>query len=184
MDSNAIHLYFIALVPPQDLRDRVRALKKEMRDRFGAGHALKSPAHITLQMPFRWPKGEEQQLTDLLNRFRTGPSPFRIELDGYDCFAPRVIFLRVLDHDPIAELASSLKAELQKEIGLADRQVHHPFHPHLTIATRDLTEEAFHRAWPEYRERPFSASFQAEGFTLLKHNGKYWEIYREFSFAK
>jgi 2'-5' RNA ligase len=154
-----------------------------MRDRFGAGHALKSPAHITLQMPFRWPEQAEEQVIDLLDTFRAGKAPFPITLSGFDCFPPRVIFLRILDHTPIAELASALKRDLKEKLGFSSRQVHQKFHPHLTIATRDLTEAAFQRAWPEYRERPFSASFPGHSLSLLKHNGKHWEVYRTFAFG-
>jgi hypothetical protein len=52
----------------------------------------------------------------------------------------------------------------------------------MTIATRDLTEKAFEKAWPEYRPRIFQAGFIVKSLFLLKHNGKFWEINREFLF--
>ena len=52
-------LYFIALIPHTGLREEIREIKERMRDEYGAGHALKSPAHITLQMPFKRSPGDE-----------------------------------------------------------------------------------------------------------------------------
>ena len=176
-------LYFLALIPPEPLLTQIKALKEEMRDRYGAGHALKSPAHITLRMPFRWPAGEEAMLIEVLQRFSQGIKPFPVMLDGFDCFAPRVLFCKVVHPPPIVELAESLQYVLQTELGVPPRQPPRPVHPHLTIATRYLTEEAFQRAWPEFRDRPLSASFLAESLFLLKHNGKYWDVYREFAFV-
>ena len=40
-------LYFIALIPETRIMENVRVLKEEMRLKFNASHALKSPAHIT-----------------------------------------------------------------------------------------------------------------------------------------
>jgi 2'-5' RNA ligase len=184
LEHSSKKLYFIALVPPIDLRDQVRLLKEEMRDRFGAGHALKSPAHITLQMPFRWPEKEEARLIGFLDTFRLDRHPFPVLLNGFDCFAPRVIFIKVLNHRPIVDLATSLKLGLERVLGFRSKQVHHGFHPHLTIATRDLSEEAFSKAWPEYAERPFQANFLCYALSLLKHNGKCWEIHQSFTFPE
>ena len=61
--------YFIALVPESPLRDEVDDFKREIKDRFGAAHALKSPAHITLQMPFHWLESEEHLLEKCLREF-------------------------------------------------------------------------------------------------------------------
>ncbi|MEZ4998345.1 MAG: hypothetical protein R2758_13095 [Bacteroidales bacterium] len=41
-------LYFVALIPPVELRNEIRTLKERMRSDHSAGHALRSPAHITL----------------------------------------------------------------------------------------------------------------------------------------
>ncbi len=173
-------LYLIALVPDQELRERVRTLKEEMRERFGAAHALKSPAHLTLQMPFRY--GGEEHLLGCLKLFSKRETPFEVELDGYDCFEPRVVFIRIVDHQPIVGLHSRLKTVLEKDIPMKGRTVTKEIHPHMTIATRDLPEEAFYLAWPEYQQRGFRASFRVQSLFLLKHNGRHWDIFREFEF--
>ncbi len=176
-------LYFIALLPPPDLRETVRRLKEEMRDRFGAGHALKSPAHITLQMPFKRSSGSERRLAEGLAEFAGRQSPFTIRLSGFDCFAPRVLFVRVDNHRPVQKLHERLKRVLIRPIGLKPDELNERVHPHLTIATRDLRKAAFREAWAEFKERPFVAAFEVQSLFLLKHNGRRWEVFREFPFS-
>lgn len=176
-------LYFIALLPPEMIREEVRALKLEMQQRFGAGHALKSPAHITLQMPFRLPDEKVRALADALRKFAASRMPFRLRLGDFDCFAPRVIYVSVKDSKPLARLESELKTVLGEKGILPSTGEDLPFHPHMTIATRDLDEAAFQRAWPEFAKRSFHMDFKAKSLFLLRHNGSVWEVYREFGFG-
>ena len=174
-------LYFIALVPDEKLRTEVKSLKEELKDNFGASHALKSPAHITLQMPFRRNEADEENIIQTLQKFGEDQTSFEVSMEGFDCFPPRVIFIKILDHKPLIKFQSGLKNTLQEELGLENNNTF-AFHPHMTIATRDLTEEAFELAWPQYISRKFKASFKVSSLYLLKHNGKFWDIYKEFPF--
>lgn len=183
MNRAAESLYFIALVAPVDLRERVKVLKEEMRNRFRAGHALKSPAHITLQMPFRKKEEEVSSMIQNLKEFATAQNGFEILLHGFDSFPTRVLFIRILDHEPVCRLYSRLQNFLQNKLGFNHKEPTHQFHPHMTIATRDLTDAAFHEAWPEFQQRKFRASFKANGLFLLQHNGKCWDVYKEFPFG-
>ena len=176
-------MYFIGLVPPEDIRDRVRALKLEMQRRFGAGHALKSPAHITLQMPFRL-SGEKIEVLEMsLREFSALQTRFHLHLVDFDCFAPRVIFIGVKNSKPLIGLEGDLKKALSGKGILPAGEGDLPFHPHMTIATRDLNEAAFHKAWPEFEQRSFRMEFEAKSLFLLRHNGSLWELYREFEFG-
>lgn len=177
-------LYLIALVPDADLRARIRVLKEEMKHRFGASHALKSPAHITLQMPFRRPESFEPELNQALESLALKQTGFELSLTGFDCFPPRVLFVKVQNQEPVIKLHSHLQNALQEELGFSNQERGFRFHPHMTIATRDLTEEAFLEAWPEFSRRSFEATFTVKSLFLLKHNGKTWDLYREFAFHR
>ncbi|MDX1685127.1 MAG: 2'-5' RNA ligase family protein, partial [Saprospiraceae bacterium] len=168
-------LYFIALVPDEGLRGEIQHLKMEMAEHYDASHALKSPAHITLQMPFRWPEEEESQLFGSLDQLASDQSPFRVELDGFGCFTPRVIFVKVVDHAPVIQLFERVRKSLKKA-DLPEDKMNDDIHPHITIATRDLDKDDFFKAWKVYKKRPFSRSFTASRLSLLKYNGKNWEI--------
>lgn len=178
-----MHLYFIALLPPSALRNRVRLLKEDMRDRFNAGHALSSPAHITLQMPFKRDAEAVGRLISGLEAFAAREQPFPVTLSGFGCFAPRVLYINIPDHQHIDALHARLKKELVDNLGFRPEETDARFHPHLTIATRDLTPDNFHKAWAELQKCAFEASFEAHSLFLLKHNGQKWQVEKELYFA-
>jgi 2'-5' RNA ligase len=176
-------LFFIALVPHETLRHEVREIKEQFRDEFGARHALKSPAHVTLQMPFKRNSSEEPAISAILEKVALEEKPFRVDLDGFGCFAPRVIFIRIRDHEPVKALHSRLKIKLTEELDFSEREIMHDVQPHITVATRDLTKGAFREAWPAFESMEFSGSFIVNSLFLLKHNGRNWDIYKEFPFG-
>ena len=153
-----------------------------MKSSFGASHALKSPAHITLQMPFRRREEYEQRLIDKLEEFASSQKSFDIHLSGFDCFPPRVIFIKVSNHHPVISLHKQFNKVLTSELNFSVKVLTHQLHPHMTIATRDLSEARFEQAWPLYESKEFNASFKVDSLFLLKHNGRHWDIYKEFPF--
>ncbi len=177
-------LYFIALIPHTGLREEIREIKERMRDEYGAGHALRSPAHITLQMPFKRSFADEAGISDALERFALQEQPFTIDLDGYGSFPPRVIYIRVRDPEPVRSLHSRLKEMLIEILAFEQHEVMGELQPHITVATRDLTKTAFSEAWPVLREEAFAGGFRVESIFLLKHNGRSWDILREFTFGR
>lgn len=178
-----MELYFIALIPHDELRNEIRAVKERMRSAYGAGHALKSPAHITLQMPFKKNSRDEDAISAALEKFAIEEKPFTVRLDGFGCFAPRVIFIRLEDPDPVKSVHGRLKKILAEQPGFSAGEIMHDVQPHITIATRDLTKEAFREAWPEFQDKEFRGTFEVHSLFLLKHNGKSWDIHKEFSFG-
>ena len=178
------HLYFIALIPHQKLRETIKILKDEMKTRFNIKHALKSPAHITLQPPFKKDVTKESDTIQWLEKFALKQEPFNIELSGFGCFSQRVIFVNVISPKLIVNLHSHLNNELVKKLNFDKNEIKQNIHPHITIATRDLNKERFQQAWPEFEMRTFKARFQVKSIFLLKHNGKQWDIFHEFCFNK
>ena len=53
--------------------------------------------------------------------------------------------------------------------------------PHVTVASRDLSEEKFAQAWIEFSQRELSGRFMAASAHLMEHRGK-WRTVREFPF--
>ena len=175
-------LYFIALVPHGELREEIRKIKERMKAEYGAEHALKSPAHITLQMPFKRSSEDETLMSEALRRFVTGEKSFTVDLDGFGAFAPRVIFIKISEPEPVRALHSRLKEVLMTELHFSPAEIMKDVQPHITVATRDLTKEAFSEAWPGIRDEEFVASFDVHSIFLLKHNGRNWDILEEFPF--
>jgi len=176
------NLYFLALVPHRELLDEITGLKEEMRVATEAKSILKSPAHITIQKPFKRNEADEPALIKSLSDFSRLQKPFRIELDGFDSFPPRVIFIGVKNHDRIIQLHSELKKTLTDALRFSAAELMNDIHPHVTLTTRYLTPSGFNNAWPDFRDREYSASFTASELCLLKHDGQKWNIYRRFRF--
>lgn len=177
-----LELYFIALIPHEKLRDEIRAIKERMRDRYGAGHALRSPAHITLQKPFKRDRDAGRAISEALRHFAQNEQPFTVELDGYGAFPPRVIYIKLKENRHIATLHERLKALLLSSFDFTPDEIMKGVEPHITVATRDLTREAFSEAWPEISGEPFTGSFLVRSIFLLRHNGRYWDILEELPF--
>ncbi|MGZ3865397.1 MAG: 2'-5' RNA ligase family protein, partial [Bacteroidia bacterium] len=58
------------------------------------------------------------------------------------------------------------------------------FHPHVTIAFRDLKKDQFHKAWQHFKGKAFAAEFTCTHFCLLKYGLGKWDVYREFPLIK
>jgi 2'-5' RNA ligase len=177
-------LYFIAIMPHGELSEDIRAVKARIQSAYGSGHALRSPAHITLQMPFKRSPEEERKISSVLRRFSAGEMSFTVDLDGFGAFPPRVIYIRIKDPEPVRSLHRKMAEVLLHDLGFSDEEVMKEVQPHITVATRDLTRTAFSEAWPEFRDGNFSGRFEVQSIFLLKHFGNHWEAIDEFPFGK
>jgi 2'-5' RNA ligase len=177
--------YFLAIVPPSPVYEEALNQKEYLKDQYQSRASLNSPPHITLHMPFRWKAEKELMLIKKLEDFAGGFSPFRILLNNYDVFAPRVIFINVVKSPELDKLYLELKRFCKRELNLFNADYkEQPFHPHITLAFRDLKKPHFERAWEEFSQREYSKSFIVGKVTLLKHNGKIWEVFKDFELPR
>lgn len=174
--------YFIALLPPEAMREQVKKLKEEIKDKYQSKKALRLPAHITLQPPFKMEEEQLPHVIKVLEEFAGTQQDFKVELSGFGAFPPRVLFIEVANPDPVAHVYQALHEVMLQILPVEDKNKNRKFHPHITVATRDLHQRQFRPAWEEFRERDFSASFTADSLTIFRHNGKTWSILREFPF--
>ena len=175
--------YFIALIPPPPVSDDALRLKNYFRDEYNSKASLNSPPHITLHMPFKWKEEKEHELVEAFGKFSLGRSSFKIEWHNFNAFAPRVILINVISNNVLSLLSKELHRFCKRELNLFNASYKdQPFHPHLTLAFRDLKKPMFEKAWAEFQERKFSARFDVQSIVLLKHNGKIWEVFKEFLF--
>jgi 2'-5' RNA ligase len=173
-------LHFIAIVAPDDINRQVKEWKHYMRDRFQCKVALKSPAHITLIPPFHMALDDETAMRELLQPFAAGRHSFFIHLKNFAAFKPRVIYVNVLPGEPLNELHAALETTILQSNRFPVKKEERPFHPHVTIANRDLHKEDFPGAWQHFQQINYEASFTADAISLLRHNGQIWEIAGSF----
>jgi 2'-5' RNA ligase len=171
-------LYFIAVMPPAEIREEITEIKEYFRDMFRAKHALKSPPHITLIPPFKWPSHKEKNLIESLDDFSMKIKNFKVSLAGFGSFPPRVIYINIRENQNLNSLFKKLVSEIDPEIKMQMKNLSR-FNPHMTLATRDLSRNSYREAWSIFNNRTFRKDFVIDKLVLLKHNGRKWEIFHE-----
>ncbi len=172
----------MAILPDEAIQAEVTTFKKQLSDRFGAVHALRSPPHITLFPPFKWDSAQLEALCAVLKRFSTVWRPFEVQLRNFSAFPPRVLYVDVAENHALIQIQSVLESTLAAELRLRpDRP--YGFRPHMTVAHKDLKREDFPAAWNYFSQQRYERIFQAEGLTLLRYSGARWELFHTFSFG-
>ncbi len=171
--------YFIAVIIPQPFNSEIEEIKQWLYLEHGLKGALRSPAHITLHRPFEWKEEKENFLIEKLSSFKFNTA-FHIELKDFDFFEPRVIFVNVLQNQILTELHASLRSFAQKQLKLLNEVNDlRGFHPHITVAFRDLKKPLFHDLKSTFEEKKIQASFEYTGFSLMKLE-KNWQEFKKF----
>jgi 2'-5' RNA ligase len=169
-------MYFIALVAPKEINEEVLKWKQLMKDRFSSVVALRSPAHITLVPPFWMDETLENNLENAISNFSQQQIPFEVRLKNFAAFKPRVIYVDVLASQSLQDIHSYLQKFLIATRLFTIKTEDRPFHPHMTIATRDLHKKAFQEAWEIFQNKKYEACWITNGISLLKHNQKNWDV--------
>ena len=177
------NMYFIALAAPDEINDEVLKWKQFMKDRFECTVALRSPAHITLIPPFWMEDDLENDLKNATREFSMQQTPFEINLSGFDSFKPRVIYVHVLPNATLQIVQAQLEDFVVQKKLFAVRKEERKFHPHITIATRDLHKGSFREAWDIFKDKKYEAGWFANSISLLKHNQKKWDVVFTSPFA-
>jgi 2'-5' RNA ligase len=176
MDS--ARMYFMALVLPEEQAEMVHRLKLYMLKEYGCRVSLKSPAHITLIPPFWMDTGLEVELLKSVQEFNQGFPSLIIQTDNFSCFKPRTLFVAVQPNELLDALKVIADAFFGSHPVLKIKTDTRPFHPHITIANRDLSKKSFAEAWPYFQQQTFQETMTIERLSLLRHNGQVWEIIR------
>ncbi len=178
--NDTSRLYFIALLPSEEIQQEIKEFKDEILDKYAVEHALKLPAHITLQIPFRIEEYLETDFIEKLKNFVTNRSSLFLELDGFGRFSQKVIFVTIKNPDPVLEIHSALQKSVMSKIELEDQEFTTKIHPHISIATRDVSRNIFLQIWNSFKDRSYQRNFMADTIILFKHDGKIWHQYAFF----
>jgi 2'-5' RNA ligase len=181
--SHGVKKYFIAIVIPEPLMAQVEGLKQQLYHTHGLKGALRSPAHITLHRPFEWKEEKETELIEKLRTF-SFEKEFVITLKNFDFFEPRVVFVDVIVQPVLNDLHQRFKDFARMELKMLNEVNDlRGFHPHVTIAFRDLKKRNFYELQKEFKDQVFNGSFHYDGFSLMKLEQR-WEQRRHFDIGK
>jgi|SRR5687767_3630331 len=171
-----MNMYFVAFVAPEEINQQVLKWKNFFKEKYGCTVALKSPAHITLIPPFWMNEETEDELINSINVFSVGKNKFEVSLKDFAAFKPKVIFIDVLKNETLNEFRDSFVDFIYKQNKYPVKKEDRPFHPHVTLATRDLYKKAFNEAWEIFSVKKYEASWLVKGISLLRHNKKNWDV--------
>jgi 2'-5' RNA ligase len=171
--------YFIAIVIPEPGFSRIEHLKQSLYTQHGLKGALRSPAHITLHRPFEWRESKEGSLIDCLSQFEYEKN-FSIQLQNFAFFEPRVVYIDVLPNTCLVELHDRLSRFVRRELKLYNESEDmRGFHPHVTVAFRDLKKPLFYDLKRTFTNQTFSFDFSEARMALLKLD-KTWQVIHLF----
>jgi 2'-5' RNA ligase len=174
--------YFIAIIPPEPVFSEIEKIKLDISQKYNNKSSLRSPAHITLHMPFEIKEEKEEHLIQTISEFKFSPD-FTIQLNDFGCFEPKVIFIDVIPNEVLNSLQKKLVFHIKSNLNIFNQhEDKRAYHPHVTLAFRDLKKEFFYLAYEEYKHRRFTAEFFTNSFFLLKHENKKWVPFKEFTF--
>lgn len=173
----------MAIIPPKEICNEVYAYKHVAYEKFGSKASLNSPAHITLHMPFKWKKKREEMLINKLKQFKFDSYPISIGLNGFEFFEPRVVFIDILENEAMRKLQKMLALYIRKSLNLFNADYKdRAFHPHITVAFRDLKKSVFPEAKAFFSSEAYERKFDINQFCLLKHDGNNWKEFMHFPF--
>jgi 2'-5' RNA ligase len=150
------------------------------RSRAEAGDPLAAliPAHVTLLGPTDVDPEVLPEIEEHLARVATEHAAFPVWLRGTGTFRPvtEVVFVAVaVGISEFERLAAAVRG------GPLDRELHFPYHPHVTVA-HDIPTPALDAVFDKLAG--FSAQFRVDHFTLYVHgaDGR-WRPVRDFPLA-
>ena len=183
-NKSSRRLYFMAIIPDESICEVVTAIKQDFAKIYHSKAALKSPPHITLIPPFHFDDESENKLIEQLKSFCNSQISFRLELNGFGAFVPRVIFIRIGQNDNLFTLFENVNKHFEDTMGIVSkRRKGRNFSPHMTVAFSDLSKDMFFKAWKKYKHQNIYFEFEVEGISLLRHNGKFWDIGAKATFG-
>jgi 2'-5' RNA ligase len=176
-------MYFIAILCPQAIDEKILKYKHWMKEQFGCTVALKSPSHITLVPPFWLEEESEGDLIATFGHFRSDLQEIIINLSGFSHFNKRVLFVAVMVNPALEEIKLQTENYFSENFPGMIKKDNRPFHPHVTIATRDMRPSVFDKAFTHFSGKTFTEQFQTRTISLLKLTTGRWNIIAQKSWC-
>lgn len=152
-----------------------------MAGKFNCRHALKTVPHITLQPPFKTTFSASEILA-CLKPLSEINLPVTVSTTGFNSFDDRVAFIEVNLTDELNSIQQRVNLFLneKKMVPLNNR----PFHPHITLAHRDLNPEFLPEIKHLVEQKEILWKFEVNAVTLLIHQNGRWKNAGEISLLK
>lgn len=150
---------------------------QDHREAFGDPLARSIPTHVTLLPPTEVDGDALPAIEEHLRAIAESEVPYVMRLRGTATFRPAspVVFMALAEGIAVCE-----RLERKVRRGPLYRELHFPYHPHVTVA-HDLPDDVLDRAFKELAD--YEACFSVWGFSLYEHGPDgVWRPQRDFPF--
>jgi 2'-5' RNA ligase len=156
------------------------SLLQERRAGFGDAAAHGIPTHVTLLPPTEVDAAQLPAIEAHLIDVATSGRPFPMRLSGTGTFRPLspVVYVQVVEG---GAACTWLQKQIRAASGPIARELHFPYHPHVTVA-HGIDDELMDRAFEALAD--YCAQWSCTGFALYEQGPDgVWRKLREFAFG-
>ena len=178
-EQSNIHteLKLIAIVLPEPLFSVVREQQHYIAENWKSMHALRTPPHITIIPPLALTPVEIIKLQEMAREIASKCNPFRLSVNEYGAFKPRVIFMKPDVPPGLSYLFKNWRDALLKTIPhVLEKYPDRPYHPHITLAHRDVDRQRFDEMWKYFKNKKIEMSIEINQCCILTHSKEGWQI--------
>ncbi len=177
------NLKLIAIIPPEPVFSDIRKEQEYIADTWGPKHAMRAPPHITIIPPLALTSSEVGWLFGMANALSGSVSGFTMDLRDYGSFKPRVLYINPLVNHDLHDLYDLWhQSLLAKMPHVLEKYPDRSFHPHITLAHKDVTHRQFDEMWNHFSSKKYRASFRADHFCILQYTGEGWVVEKKYPF--
>lgn len=172
--------HFLGVLIPEDLTLTLEDCRRYMNEAYGCKSGYGTPIHVTLVLPFHLP--EEYTTADLVYAIQKEVLPeaaqlkFDAHIDNFDAFGDRTIFAKVIRDEKWTALRDIVLAAVLKAAPGCTKKDQRPFHPHLTVANRDIPAGVSKDALEVMNELNLVEDFPVDNITIFERKGGKWEV--------
>lgn len=157
--------YLLAILPDEDLYEKVMLEKNNFAEKYNAAAASFGKPNIVLTR-FTQVQMAEERIIRQLKAIAQRCAPVKIELRNFGSLPTHSIFINLAGKVPVQQVVKQLKSA-QRLMRYQEHTPHFITEPQMTIA-RKLNAKQYESAWNEYARQTFSGRFMAERLVLLK----------------
>jgi 2'-5' RNA ligase len=157
--------YLLVLHPHEELKNKIKQIKKEFAEKYEAPSAEWGKSHIPL-VKFSQLQMMEDRITNRLKMIAMAMPAFKVELKDFGSFPSHTIYINVDTKVAIQMLVKNLKTA-QSLMKTKEVKPHFMQSAHITIA-RQLLPWQYEKGWLEYSHRHFTERFIAKDMLLLR----------------
>lgn len=173
--------YAVAFIPADPIYSEVKQISQYIRKQYRSGKMQTPEPRIPIINGFNWSDSKEYLLIDALKRFASQQFPIDIDLQHFGYKRNENIFIRLVQENEIKKLRMNLMnhfdTTIRVEYNDTDTQ---NFEPYVSIGCENLPKTTVNRAWNEFKDRHFEASFIGSRLALIKKHDATDDVVAEF----